>query len=135
MKILIIGGTGAFGAFYAKLLEDEGFEIGISSRNKEKGKLFCKEKGYVFSTSPKGYDIVIVSVPNEVAPKTVGQISSELDEGTLLVDFCSVKSHVVPELEKLKDRNLEIASIHPMHGPRVKNLKEIPILILSSSVK
>ena len=136
MKILIIGGTGAFGAFYAKLFKEAGFEIGLSSRSKEKGEKFCKENDHVFSNSPKGYDIVIISVPNEAAVKTLKQISSELDKGTLLVDFCSVKSHIVPELEKLSKQrqDLEIVSIHPMHGPRVKNLKEIPIVLIKIKV-
>jgi len=130
MKILIIGGTGAFGAFYAKLFYGAGFEIGISSRSEEKGKAFCKENNYVFSNSPKGYDIVIISVPNESAPKNVELISQEIDDETLIVDFCSVKSHIVPKLETLKEKNIEIASIHPMHGPRVKNLKDIPIVFI-----
>lgn len=130
MKILIIGGTGAFGAFYAKLFQEEGHEIGISSRSEEKGRDFCEKNGFIFSTSPKGFDIVILSVPNESAPKTIEAISKDLDDDTLVVDFCSVKSHIIPTLEKLKDKNIEIASIHPMHGPRIKSLKDIPIVFI-----
>jgi len=134
MKILIVGGTGNFGAFYAKLLKEAGHKIGISSRSIEKGQKFCEKENYVFSNSPKGFDVVIISVPNESAMKTVTRIAPELDEGTLLVDFCSVKSQIVPELKKLKDKNIELASIHPMHGPRVKNLCEIPIIIIPIKV-
>ena len=134
MKILIIGGTGDFGAFYAKLFKEEGFEVGISSRNEEKGKEFCDKNGYTFSTSPKGFDIIIVCSPNEVAPTVVKSIAPQLDKGTLLLDFCSVKTFVCGELEKLKDKDLELASIHPMHGPRVKNLKEIPIVLIPIKV-
>ena len=136
MKILIIGGTGAFGAFYAKLLQNNGFEIGINSRSEEKGKGFCRENGYTFESSAKGYDIVIISVPNETAMESVKSVSNDLDKGALLIDFCSVKSHIVPELEKLSEKreDLEIASIHPMHGPRVKSLEEIPIVLIPIKV-
>ena len=133
MKILIIGGTRAFGAFYAKLLKEAGFEVGISSRSEEKGKEFCEKNGYTFSKSARGFDIVILSVPNESAPKTVNAIAQDLDQGTLLVDFCSVKSHIVPTLKKLSEQrpDLETASIHPMHGPRIRSLAEIPIVLIS----
>jgi prephenate dehydrogenase len=130
MKILIVGGTGDFGAFYAKLFKEEGHKVGISSRSEEKGKKFCEENNFTFSNSPKGYDIVILSVPNESAPKNVEDIIPLLDEGALLVDLCSVKSHIVPILKNFKDKNIELASIHPMHGPRVKSLKEIPIVFI-----
>ena len=134
MKILIIGGTGAFGAFYAKLFKEAGHDVGISSRSEEKGKNFCEKNDYTFVSSPRGFDIVIVSVPNEVATKNVQRIAPDLDDETLLVDFCSVKNQIVPELEKLKGKNIEIASIHPMHGPRVKSLKEIPIVLIPIKV-
>ena len=134
MKILIVGGTGAFGAFYAKLFKEAGHEIGISSRSREKGENFCKKNNYIFSTSPKGFDIVILSVLNEAATKRVELIAKDLDEETLLVDFCSVKSHIVPKLKELTEKNIELASIHPMHGPRVKSLKEIPIVLISIKV-
>jgi len=134
MKILIVGGTGDFGAFYARLLKKAGHEIGISSRSCEKGEKFCKENNYIFSTSPKGFDVVIISVPNESAVKTLNSIAQEVEDETLVIDFCSVKSHIIPQLEKLKDKNIEIASIHPMHGPRVKDLCEIPIVIIPIKV-
>jgi len=130
MKILIVGGTGAFGAFYAKLLKEAGHDIGISSRSQEKGQNFCKKNNYIFSNSPKGFDIVILSVPNESAVATLNTLAPKIEDKTLIIDFCSVKSHIIPELEKLKTRDIEIASIHPMHGPRVKSLKEIPIVLI-----
>jgi len=130
MKILIIGGTGAFGAFYAHLLKDAGHEVFIFSRSEEKGRAFCEKNNFIFSSSAKGHDVVILSVPNESAPKNVERIAQEIDDGTLIVDFCSVKSQIVPTLEKLKGKNIEIASVHPMHGPRVKSLAEIPIVFI-----
>ena len=132
MKILIIGGAGEFGVFYAKLLKKAGFDIWLNDKNNSLCEQTCEINGFGFvkNLSPKGFDIVIISVPNNYAPKIIGEIIPLLDEKTLLLDFCSVKTQVVSVLEKFKEKNLELVSVHPMHGPRVKDLQNVPIVFI-----
>jgi prephenate dehydrogenase len=134
MNILIIGGTGEFGGFYAKKFKEDGFEVAISGRNESETKIFCEKNGFIFSNNPEDFDIVVVSVPNSVAPKIVREIIPKLKKNALFIDFCSVKTVVVAEEEKFIDNNInegiEIVSIHPMHGPRVSSISGYPIVMI-----
>lgn len=129
--MLIIGGSGAFGGFYANLFKKNKFEVFIKGPNKEHTKEFCEENGFnFFEDDYTKIDIIIISVPNKTAPEIVKEISKKAKKGTLICDFCSVKSFVVPELEKLKGNGFELASIHPMHGPRVTSISRYPVITI-----
>jgi prephenate dehydrogenase len=52
-----------------------------------------------------------------------------VEENCLLVDFVSVKQNAVKALQKI-DRKIEIASVHPMHGPRVKSVEGFPVVFI-----
>ncbi len=134
MRILIVGGAGAFGSFYAKLFSENGFKVCISDIDTSFGKAICKENGFNWvGKNPKmeDFDIVIVSVPNDAAPNVVKEVGPLLSKGTLLVDFCSVKTPVVKEMKKISGLGLELASIHPMHGPRVKSIAGYPVVCVA----
>lgn len=134
MRVLVVGGAGKFGSFYAKLLAENGFEIGICDENKTAGQNFCKGHGFKWvgkDSDLKGFDIVIVSVPNNVALDVIKEIGPKLGKGALLFDFCSVKTPVVKELQKLSKLKIELASIHPLHGPRVKSIAGYPVICIN----
>lgn len=131
MNILIIGGYGAFGSFYAKLLKKNKFNVFIKGNDSNYEKIFCEKNGFDhFDDDYSKIDAVIVSVPNKIAPEVVRDISKKLKKGTFICDFCSVKSNVIKELEKLKGKGLEIASIHPMHGPRISSIARYPVITI-----
>ncbi len=135
MNILIVGGTGDFGSFYAKLFKKNKFIVYIKSID-PKTKEFCEEKGfYYFNEDYTKIDIIIISVPNEIAPKIVEEISKKAAKKTLICDFCSVKTNIVKELEKLKNKDLELASIHPMHGPRLSNITGFAVITIEIETK
>jgi prephenate dehydrogenase len=129
MKILLIGGTGDFGLFYAKQFKEAGHEVSINGRDTEYAKTIAEKNDLGFAQNEKisEFDCVIISVPNECAPKTIKEIAPSLKKGALIFDFCSVKKGVVAALEKLKNREIEIASIHPMHGPRIDSIAGFPV--------
>ncbi len=132
MNVLIVGGCGSLGNFYAKLLKKNNFEIYITdildeSLIREK----CKLEGFnFFEGNYSQINIIIISVPNNIAISVLKEISKKAKKETLIFDFCSVKSFIVPELEKLKGKDFELASIHPMHGPRVSSIAGYPIIII-----
>jgi|GEM_PF-1381017 len=129
MKILIVGGTGSFGVFYAKKFAGYGFDVAITGRDSVAGNKFAQKNGLTWDDGVAigSYDIVVLSVPNEAAPQMVKRFASKIANKTLLVDLCSVKKKVVKELSKLKKREIELASIHPMHGPRISTLAGQPV--------
>ena len=112
MKLLVVGGTGAFGSFYASLFKKNGFDVYISSTDPQKGKAFCEKNcyGYASDAEIKSMDIVLISAPNVVAPKLVKLFAPKMKKGSLLMDFCSVKGEVVEALNEFTDKGLEILS-------------------------
>jgi prephenate dehydrogenase len=138
MNTLIIGGMGGFGNFYAKLLNENKFNIFIDDLfENEEEKEKCKKRGFkVFEGDYSKIDLVIISAPNIVAPKIVGELGKKIKngKGKAIIDFCSVKSFVVPELKKLEKKGFELASLHPMHGPRVSSIKGYPVVFIPINV-
>lgn len=134
-KLLIIGGAGAFGSFYAKQFSKAGFEVAISDTNVPLGKRLCKREGFRWfgGKNFKEFEMVVVSTPNYAAPKILRKIAPKMKSGALLFDFCSVKTPVEKELRALSESNryIELASIHPMHGPRVQSISGYPVACIA----
>ena len=136
MKLLIVGGAGAFGSFYAKLFKEYGFTVFISSKvfqnainNAKKIKVTPVEKP-VYSD----YDYICLSVPNENAVELAKKIIPNMKKESLFFDFCSVKEQICNELNKHKKIGIELVSIHPMHGPRINGIKHQPIAWIDINV-
>jgi len=132
MHILIIGGSGAFGSFYAKQFHEYGFDVSITDHGRPEAKEFSEKYSIPIYNEEdySKFDVIIISVQNEKAVEVVKKIAPLLSKGTLLLDFCSVKSEVVKELISLKKSGLELASIHPMHGPRVPSIEGVPVVCI-----
>ncbi len=136
MKLLIAGGTGDFGAFYASLFKKHNFEVFISSTRPEYGKEFCKKNGCVFAEEKdiNEMDFVVLSVPNFAAPGFVSKVAPLMKKGALLMDFCSVKGGVCAEMEKFKSAGIELLSTHPMHGPRIMSIDAQQVVLIPIQV-
>ena len=133
MKLLIIG-AGNFGSFYSQFFKGNGFQVSITDIDSKKAKELAEKNGLEFLEPKKlkkiEHDAVILAVPEKAAISLAGKIAKELKKGALLADFCSIKSRICPELEKIKRKDIEIASMHPMHGPRVKSIAGFPIIFI-----
>ena len=126
MKIGIIGGTKGLGKTLAILLKQENFEITITGRDENIGKIVSKELGIAYSNDNKKVakenDIVIVSVPIATTNKVIEDIAKSLQKGSLLLDVTSVKVGPLHTMEKLLEKDIEFIPTHPVFGPRTTNL-------------
>ncbi len=129
MNLLIIGGSGAFGSFYAKLFKEYGFNVSITSKNFQNTLIAANELLVQPIENPiySEFDYICLSVPNECAVDIAKKIIPKMKRKALFFDFCSVKEKICAELIKHKKRGIQIASIHPMHGPRISKIKNQPI--------
>ncbi|MEM4295217.1 MAG: prephenate dehydratase [Candidatus Anstonellales archaeon] len=135
MLIAIIG-AGNFGSFYASFFKDRGFDVIIAGRDIEK----TKQKANMLSVSYASIedaiskaDVCIFTVSAKAMPAFIKQCFPYFKSNQLVIDFCSVKSHVIPVLRELMKEGIvnEIASMHPMHGPSIKKLDNVPILSIA----
>ena len=71
-------------------------------------------------------DMVIVSIPIEKTPQVIRRISSKIKPTQILSDFTSVKSNVIPEMQKTLG---SIISVHPMFS-EIQNMAGQKIILL-----
>ncbi|MDP2844570.1 MAG: prephenate dehydrogenase/arogenate dehydrogenase family protein, partial [Candidatus Methanoperedens sp.] len=94
MKILIIGGTGETGRWFAKFYKKHGFDVVIWGINKRKdiaaelGVQFADDFDVEITTS----DLVMISVPINITEKTIREIAPKMPAGSLLMDITSIKT-------------------------------------------
>jgi prephenate dehydrogenase len=132
MNVSIIGGSGRLGLWYAEKLKAAGATITITGRNRAKLELAARSVNVDCTVDNehaiRAANIIVVSVPIAVAPAAIEQAARLAEPGTLVCDLSSVKSTVLAIYRGIRRDDIELASLHPLHGPRVSNLKNVTIL-------
>ncbi len=105
----------------------------ISDLNEKKAIEVAKSFGAKVKTTSElaaTCDVVIVSVPIGKSAETIWRAAERMKFGALLIDVCSVKSVLKNSFEFAKKLNIEILSIHPLFGPRIRKIKnrKIPFI-------
>lgn len=125
MKILIIGGTGETGRWFAKFYKKHGFDVVIWGINKRKD--IAAELGVEFADDLDAHiqssDIVMISVPINITEKTIEEIAPKMPPGSLLMDITSIKTTPVNAMRKYTPKNVEFLGTHPMFGPSIPDLR------------
>ena len=104
-RVLIIGGDGQMGRFFASLFKRSGFEIRILGENDwPKAEKLCQ-----------GIDLCLVSVPIEITLEVIERIGPFLDSKTVLSDLTSIKMQPLDAM--LNAHNGPVIGLHPIFGP------------------
>lgn len=111
LEIGIIGGTGGIGRWFAVLFRKEGYPVHPVGRR----------EGLSLGELAARCRIVIVSVPIAATPEVIRQVGPLLPEGSLLMDFTSLKEEPVREM--LAATRAEVVGAHPLFGPDCPSLK------------
>ncbi len=126
-SVAIIGGYGGMGKLFAGVLKKHGLDVTLAGPRPEKGAKVAKELGVSFEqdnkTAVSDADIVIVTVPIRKTLAVIDEIAPELKDGSLLMDFTSVKKEPCAVMAKLAPKSVEVVGCHPVFGPSVKNFK------------
>ena len=116
-KILIIGGAGQMGRFFASLFQKSGYEV----------RILTKEGWNKATELCKNIDLCILSVPIEKTENIIEQIVPFLDPKTLLVDLTSVKSE--PLKKMLESHPGPVTGFHPLFGSTTTSLDKQIIVV------
>ena len=111
----IIGGNGKMGNWFKIFFEKQQLKVIISDKNTKLSNIDLAKKA----------DIVIVSVPINIAVNVIEEIRDYMKKNSLLIDFTSVKIETVKAMEKAKCGTL---GIHPLFGPLAVDLKNQNII-------
>lgn len=117
-RVLIIGGAGKMGAWFAHFLASQGFTIEISDPSPT-AVAFTRIADW--RECPLDYDFIIVATPMKVAGDVLAELAKWRPRG-VVVDIGSLKSPLRSGLERLIEAGCKVTSIHPMFGPDTRLL-------------
>jgi len=135
MRITVVGGCGSMGRWIVnQLLETGGFQVTVADPDEIEGLRLARTIGVNYEKDNKRAaaesDIVIVSVPVENTPQVIAEVAPCMKEGSLLMDIASVKTEAVSAMLKHAPQDVELVSLHPMFGPRIRDVRgQVVILI------
>lgn len=125
MKILIIGGTGETGRWFAGFYKKHGFEVVIWGINRKKE--VADELGVTFADDLdreiRSSNIVMISVPINITEKTISDIAPKMPHDSLLMDITSIKTGPMEAMIKYAPPDVEILGSHPMFGPSIPDIR------------
>lgn len=110
--VLVIGGSGKMGLWFARYMAMRGHKVSCFDP------VNCKEFPAVkdLKAAVKAADVIIIAVPIREAAATFQQVVSVKPKG-LVFDIMSVKAPIVPLLREAAESGIKICSVHPMFGP------------------
>jgi chorismate mutase/prephenate dehydrogenase len=117
-RVLIIGGAGKMGAWFAQFLSSQGFAVEVADPH---------AGATSFSRIPDwrldalDHDVIVVATPMKVAGKVLTDLAERQPRG-LVVDIGSLKSPLRFGLKRLAEAGCKVTSIHPMFGPDTRLL-------------
>lgn len=125
MKILIIGGTGETGRWFANFYKNHSFEVVVWGINERKD--IAQELGVKFAddldVEIKTSNVVMISVPINITESTIKEIAPKMSSKSLLMDITSIKTCPMQAMIKYAPKDVEILGTHPMFGPSIPDIR------------
>ncbi len=132
-KVAIIG-AGGMGSWFAHFFKTRGHVVIISDRDRRKARLLASRIHVKYVSNNvevvRESDIVVLATPANVTSSLINQILPAIAKNALLIEICAVKSAVIPALHLAEKRGVQVASIHPMFGPRASSLYGKNIIVV-----
>ncbi len=114
-SVLIIGGAGNMGQWFAQFYESMGFSISILDEKAQGAKLLYPIHENIRKDLDK-YSIIILATPM-TATNEVLHTLADIKPKALIVEICSLKSPIATGIRAAVSAGLRLASMHPMFGP------------------
>lgn len=123
-RILVVGGNGKMGTWYTGFFNVQGHEVTVNDTRP--GSPFRFEKD--LSKAAREAEVILLSTPISATPPILSTILSTGTEA-LVLDGCSLKSPLLPEIRRGISLGMNIASIHPMFGPDARTLADQNLIV------
>jgi len=137
LKVTIIGGAGRMGRWLVNYFAKKGHEVTISDTRRKEAKAVAKSTGAKLARNNieavKDAEMTVLSTRIDVIPNVLQEISGKIQSSAIVVEISSLKSQVLPELEKMAARGVKTLSIHPLFGPGVTETIEEKIALVPVS--
>jgi prephenate dehydrogenase len=131
VSILILGGTGQTGSWFARYFKEKGFDVAIwgPSGRVEIAERLGVRYAWEMMAEVERSDIVLVSVLIEKTVEMIRQVAPHMHPGSLIMDVTSIKSEPVKAMTAYTPKGVEVLGTHPMFGPTMPNLRGQTIIL------
>jgi chorismate mutase/prephenate dehydrogenase len=116
-RVLVLGGAGAMGGWLGQFLPLVGH--GVDAIDPAWGSLSAAQGRFATLDDINDldvYDHIVVSVPLARTPEVLSAVVERRPRG-VVVEIASIKSHLVPAMERARSAGVKVSSLHPMFGP------------------
>ncbi|MDV2989138.1 MAG: prephenate dehydrogenase [Dehalogenimonas sp.] len=136
-NITIVGGYGKMGAWFARLLKNQGHRVSIIGRDKDKLAAAAVEIGVAATDrldSAAMADIIIISVPVDSFETVCGELAPHVHAGQMVFDLTSVKVMPVAAMQRSLGQT-QTLGVHPVFGPGAESLNGQNIILTPTNDK
>ena len=116
-KALVVGGAGNMGRWFVEFLESKGYQCSVAD---VRGALPGRPSVEDVPGAAAGFDIILLATPPSATSDALRSLRGRT--GALVLDIASLKAPVADALRELAASGAQVASIHPMWGPRTEIL-------------
>ncbi len=129
-RVLVIGGAGRMGRWFARFLASQGFEVETAD---PAGPVAGFSHWDDWTESPLDHDVILVATPLGATRRILSELAVRKPRG-LIMDIGSLKSPLRKPLRRMANEGLKVASIHPMYGPETELLSERHVIFVDLGV-
>jgi prephenate dehydrogenase len=134
-RMLIVGGTGGTGSWFARYFKDHGFLVSVWGPS---GRVDVAERlGVRFAhdllAEVAESDVVLLSVPIKETAKVVEEVAPRMKAGSLLMDVTSLKSEPMKAMMKWATEGVEVLGTHPMFGPTIPTIRGQTVILVPAA--
>lgn len=124
-NVLIVGGTGGMGRFFANFAAVHGASVKIVGRTLQRTRKTAKEMEVEAGSISDAREshVVIVATPMDSVVETSIEFAQSMRAGALLADLSSVKTGIANKISSKVPVGVEYVSIHPLFGPSTDHVE------------
>jgi len=131
-RMLIVGGTGGTGSWFARYFKDHGFRVSVwgpSGRVDVAERLGVRFAQDLLAEAAEN-DVVLLSVPIRETARVVEEIAPQMRPGSLLMDVTSLKSEPMEAMMRWAPEGVEVLGTHPMFGPTIPTIRGQTVILV-----
>jgi len=129
-RVLVIGGAGKMGRWFARFLASQGFAVEIAD---PAGAVDGYQHHPDWRAIDLDHDIVVVAAPLRISADILEELAARPPRG-LVFDIGSLKSPLRAGLLALRAAGARVTSVHPMFGPDTELLSGRHVLFVDVGV-
>ena len=125
--VLLIGGAGRMGQWFAAMLSAQGFAIDLADTTLKSGPGRFSD----WRDAGVDYDIIVVATPITTSNQILTDLAKLRPTG-LIFDIASLKAPLRKGIQALARAGCKVASLHPMFGPETELLSRRHLIFVDA---